>query len=103
MGTAPDLLTDTGARAEAGAAGRQSGSAHATGGGKAASPLRTQRLADGISKAEISKLGEQHYRAEIVARGSVPATLETKKGDAGLDANDMFITLSAGGVISAHE
>ncbi|WP_405411119.1 hypothetical protein [Streptomyces decoyicus] len=87
------------AETKAGAAGKQSGSAHATGGGKAASPVRTQRLADGISKAEIYKLGEQHYRAKIVARGSVLATLETKKGDAGLDANDMFITLTLDGQV----
>ncbi|WP_327701685.1 hypothetical protein OG530_06935 [Streptomyces decoyicus] len=87
------------AETKAGAAGKQSGSVHATGGGKAASPVRTQRLADGISKAEIYKLGEQHYRAKIVARGSVLATLETKKGDAGLDANDMFITLTLDGQV----
>ncbi|KOG41904.1 hypothetical protein [Streptomyces decoyicus] len=91
----PDAKPD----AKAGAAGKQSGSAHATGGGKAASPVRTQRLADGISKAEIYKLGDQRYRAKIVARGSVLATLETKEGDAGLDANDMFITLTLDGQV----
>ncbi|MFC9229287.1 hypothetical protein ACFTZI_10040 [Streptomyces decoyicus] len=96
-----DAKTGSGAKAEAkaGAVGKQSGSAHANGGGKAASPARTQRLADGISKAEIYKLGEQHYRAKIVARGSVLATLETKQGDAGLDANDMFITLTLDGQV----
>ncbi|MEV6566642.1 hypothetical protein AB0M55_18410, partial [Streptomyces kronopolitis] len=51
---------------------------------KAAAPVRTQRLADGVSTAEITKLGEQHYRAKIVARGEVLATLETKGHDDGL-------------------
>ncbi|MGW2027161.1 hypothetical protein [Streptomyces decoyicus] len=90
---------DAKAGPKAGAAGKQSSGAHVTGAGKAASPVRTQRLADGVSKAEIYKLGEQHYRAKIVARGSVLATLETKKGDAGLDANDMFITLTLDGQV----
>ncbi|BCK73563.1 hypothetical protein Srufu_075160 [Streptomyces libani subsp. rufus] len=50
----------------------------AVGAGLSISVVRTQRLADGISTAEITKLGDQHYRAKIVARGSVLATLETK-------------------------
>ncbi|MFJ9852788.1 hypothetical protein [Streptomyces sp. NPDC101150] len=79
--------------------GKQSGSSHAANGGNAASPVRTQRLADGISKAEIYKLGDQHYRAKIVARGSVLATLETKGHDDGLDANDMFVTLTLDGQV----
>ncbi|MFJ5800635.1 hypothetical protein [Streptomyces decoyicus] len=95
----PGAKADAKPDAKAAAAGKQSGSAHATGGGKAASPVRTQRLADGISKAEIYKLGDQRYRAKIVARGSVLATLETKEGDAGLDANDMFITLTLDGQV----
>ncbi|MFI5771038.1 hypothetical protein ACIA74_21285 [Streptomyces sp. NPDC051658] len=65
---------------------------------KAASPVRTQTLADG-SKAEIYELGDQHYRAEIVSRGSVLATLETKGQDAGLDANDMFVVLTLSGEV----
>ncbi|WP_405702710.1 hypothetical protein OG209_38435 [Streptomyces sp. NBC_01383] len=65
---------------------------------KAASPVRTQTLADG-SKAEIYELGEQHYRLKIVSRGSVLATLETKGHDAGLDANDMFVVLTLGGEV----
>ncbi|MEW1753015.1 hypothetical protein ACIQU1_14630 [Streptomyces angustmyceticus] len=85
--------------AKPGVAGRQAGSAPAANSAKAASPVRIQRLADGISKAEISKLGDQHYRARIVARGSVLATLETKDGDAGLDANDMFVTLTLDGQV----
>ncbi|USA04741.1 hypothetical protein NCG97_35550 [Streptomyces lydicamycinicus] len=87
------------ADAKAGAAGKQSGGAHAADGGKAASPVRTQRLADGISKAEIYKLGDQRYRAKIVARGAVLATLETKGHDDGLDANDMFVTLTLDGQV----
>ncbi|GAA5609478.1 hypothetical protein CP981_02085 [Streptomyces platensis] len=74
----------------------------AVGAGPSISTVRTQRLADGISTAEISKLGDQHYRAKIVARGSVLATLETKGHDDGLDANGSYIVLSSGGVISAH-
>ncbi|MFD8326217.1 hypothetical protein [Streptomyces lydicus] len=82
--------------AKADVLGKQSGGAHAA---KAASPVRTQRLADGISKAEIYRLGDQHYRAKIVARGSVLATLETKGHDDGLDANDMFVTLTLDGQV----
>ncbi|MFI2259765.1 hypothetical protein OHU45_04280 [Streptomyces tubercidicus] len=87
--------------AKAVVANKQSGqqNAHTANGGKAASPVRTQRLADGISKAEIYKLGDQHYRAKIVARGSVLATLETKGHDDGLDANDMFVTLTLDGQV----
>ncbi|GGN44610.1 hypothetical protein GCM10012285_27320 [Streptomyces kronopolitis] len=85
--------------AEAGAAGKQSGGAPAAGGGKASSAARTQRLADGVSTAEVSKLGEQHYRAKIVARGEVLATLETNGHDDGLDANDMFVTLTLDGQV----
>ncbi|WP_372509118.1 hypothetical protein [Streptomyces kronopolitis] len=66
---------------------------------KTASPVRTQRLADGVSTAEITKLGEQHYRAKIVARGEVLATLETNGHDDGLDANDMFVTLTLDGQV----
>ncbi|MFI9051950.1 hypothetical protein [Streptomyces sp. NPDC053427] len=91
----------TGAKAgpEAGATGKQSGGTQSADGGRAASPVRTQRLADGISKAEIYKVGAQHYRAKIVARGSVLATLETKGRDAGLDANDMFVVLTLDGQV----
>ncbi|WP_372509252.1 hypothetical protein [Streptomyces kronopolitis] len=85
--------------ATADAAGKQSGGAPAAGGGKASSAARTQRLADGVSTAEITKLGEQHYRARIVARGEVLATLETNGHDDGLDANDMFVTLTLDGQV----
>ncbi|MEU9115647.1 hypothetical protein AB0D04_28650 [Streptomyces sp. NPDC048483] len=90
--------TDAKADAKAGATGKQSGGTQSAT-PKAASPVRTQRLADGISKAEIYKLGDQHYRAKIVARGSVLATLETKGRDDGLDANDMFVTLTLDGQV----
>ncbi|MFH9224546.1 hypothetical protein ACH4NT_18175 [Streptomyces lydicus] len=85
--------------AKADVLGKQSGGAHTAKGAKAASPVRTQRLADGVSKAEIYQLGDQHYRAKIVARGSVLATLETKGHDDGLDANDMFVTLTMDGQV----
>ncbi|MFG2098940.1 hypothetical protein [Streptomyces sp. NPDC048612] len=98
-GAKSDAKSDAKADAKPGAAGGQSGGAHATGGGKAASQVRTQRLADGVSTAEITKVGSQHYRAKIVARGSVLATLEAKGQDAGLDANDMFLVLTADGQV----
>ncbi|WP_055546869.1 hypothetical protein [Streptomyces sp. NBRC 110028] len=66
---------------------------------KAGSLVRTQTLADGISKAKIYKVADQHYRAEIVARGEVLATLEAKDTEGGLDANDMFVVLSPDGQI----
>ncbi|WEB39490.1 hypothetical protein MOV08_09540 [Streptomyces yunnanensis] len=87
------------AGAKAGVAGRRSGGSHA-GTAKTSSPVRTERLVDG-SKAEIYDLGSQRYRAKIISRGSVVATLETKgqEADAGLDANDMFVVLTMGGEI----
>ncbi|MER7413273.1 hypothetical protein DEH18_03170 [Streptomyces sp. NHF165] len=83
--------------------GAQSGSsAEETGTRSAAaekgSPDRTEKLVDG-STAEIYELGEQHYRAKIVSRGSVLATLETDKHDAGLNANDMSVVLTLGGEV----
>ncbi|MFS8201012.1 hypothetical protein ACLVWQ_20270 [Streptomyces sp. CWNU-52B] len=69
------------------------------GGSNSAVPDRTEDLADGVSKAEIYELGEQHYRVDIVARGSVLATLETDEHDAGLDANDMFVVVTLGGEV----
>ncbi|AZS72246.1 hypothetical protein DDE74_15915 [Streptomyces lydicus] len=98
-GAKADAKADAKAGTESGAAGKQSGGAHATDGGKAASPVRTQPLADGVSKAEIYKVGGQHYRAKIVARGSALATLEAKEQDAGLDANDMFVVLTSDGQV----
>lgn len=60
-----------------------------------------QPLPDG-SKAEMYRLGAQHYRAKIVHGGSVLAILEAKEHDAGLDANVVYIVLSNGDAISAH-
>ncbi|MFI8081540.1 hypothetical protein ACIF6L_12200 [Kitasatospora sp. NPDC086009] len=65
---------------------------------KATSPGHTQTLVDG-STAEIQDLGNQNYRAKIVSRGSVLATLETNNSDTGLDANDMFVVLSMDGQV----
>ncbi|UNT00304.1 hypothetical protein MMF93_30450 [Streptomyces tubbatahanensis] len=67
---------------------------------KSASAARTQTLVDG-SKAKISKLGAQHYRAEIVSDGAVIATLDADGRDAGMDGNGMFVTLTPGGHISS--
>ncbi|UNT00797.1 hypothetical protein MMF93_33155 [Streptomyces tubbatahanensis] len=67
---------------------------------KSASAARTQTLVDG-SKAKISKLGAQHYRAEIVSDGAVIATLDANGRDAGMDGNGMFVTLTPGGHISS--
>ncbi|MCE3032720.1 hypothetical protein [Streptomyces sp. CMSTAAHL-2] len=67
---------------------------------KKSAPERTQKLPDG-STAEIYRLGVQSYRAEIVNRGSVLATLDTNGQDAGLDANDMFIVLTLDGEVHA--
>lgn len=66
--------------------------------GEAASPSRTQTLVDG-STAEIYELGEQHYRLKIVNDGDELATLEAKEGDAGLNANGMYVVLTAGGEV----
>ncbi|MFD7505740.1 hypothetical protein [Streptomyces sp. NPDC059850] len=65
---------------------------------KAASPSRTQKLVDG-STAKIYKLGDLHYRVEIVNDGAELATMEAKEGDAGLDANGMYVVLTAGGEV----
>ncbi|RCG16769.1 hypothetical protein DTL70_28470 [Streptomyces diacarni] len=67
---------------------------------KNASAARTQTLVDG-SKAKISKLDGQHYRAEIVSDGAVVATLDADGRDAGMDGNGMFVTLTPGGQISS--
>ncbi|MFH8571375.1 hypothetical protein [Streptomyces sp. NPDC017993] len=54
-------------------------------------------------KAKVTKVGELQYRAQIIGSEGVAATLETKGHDVGVDANGVYIVLSAGGVISAHE
>ncbi|MFE6689117.1 hypothetical protein ACFVFQ_21935 [Streptomyces sp. NPDC057743] len=93
-----DTTKDTKVDTKSGAVGRRSGGSHGAT-TKAASPVRIQPLADGSSKAEIYKIGDQQYRAKIVSRGSVLATLETKGRDTGLDANDMFVVLTLDGQV----
>ncbi|WP_030623761.1 hypothetical protein [Streptomyces sclerotialus] len=62
----------------------------------------TFKLAGGW-KAEVTKVGELRYRAKIIGRdGAVHGTMEANEQDTGLDANGVYIVLSAGGVISAH-
>ncbi|MBI0375861.1 hypothetical protein JBE27_06125 [Streptomyces albiflaviniger] len=62
----------------------------------------TFELAGGWT-AKVTKVGESHYRAEIIGHGDVMGTMEANGHDAGLDANGVYIVLSARGVISAHE
>ncbi|MFI7104313.1 hypothetical protein ACIBK8_33860 [Streptomyces sp. NPDC050161] len=62
----------------------------------------TFKLAGGW-KAKVTKIGELRYRAQIIGFDGVAATLETKGHDVGVDANGVYIVLSTGGVISAHE
>ncbi|MFI9645320.1 hypothetical protein ACIHAA_03345 [Streptomyces sp. NPDC052040] len=54
--------------------------------------------------AKVTKIGDNNrYRAQIIGLdGSVDATLDANQHDVGLDANGVYIVLSAGGVISAH-
>ncbi|GAA2324650.1 hypothetical protein [Streptomyces violaceusniger] len=62
----------------------------------------TFELAGGWT-AKVTKVGEGHYRAEIIGHGDVMGTMEANGRDAGLDANGVYIVLSTRGVISAHE
>ncbi|WP_275558323.1 hypothetical protein [Streptomyces sp. 5-6(2022)] len=62
----------------------------------------TFKLAGGWT-AKVTKVGEAQYRAEIIGHGDVMGTMEANGHDAGLDANGVYIVLSAGGVISAHQ
>ncbi|MFB7494199.1 hypothetical protein ACFC09_05745 [Streptomyces sp. NPDC056161] len=60
-------------------------------------------MLEGGWQAEVTKVGDLKYRAEILGNeGDVEATLETNGHDVGLDANGSYIVLSAGGVISSH-
>ncbi|MEE1744747.1 hypothetical protein [Streptomyces sp. JV184] len=62
----------------------------------------TFKLAGGWT-AKVTKTGELRYRAQIIGHdGSVDATIEANQHDVGLDANGVYIVLSAGGVISSH-
>ncbi|MDT0440254.1 MULTISPECIES: hypothetical protein [Streptomyces] len=62
----------------------------------ATAAVRTETLVDG-SKAEIRRLGQLRYQAKIIDRGAVVAELDTADGDAGLDANGMYVVLTRGG------
>ncbi|GAA1699452.1 hypothetical protein [Streptomyces yatensis] len=63
----------------------------------------TYKLAGGWT-AKVTKLGDAHFRADIIGNeGSVDGTLEANQHDAGMVANGVYIVLSAGGVISAHQ
>ncbi|MFD8380630.1 hypothetical protein ACFV2X_19115 [Streptomyces sp. NPDC059679] len=62
----------------------------------------TFRLAGGWT-AKVTKIGDLHYRAQILGFEGEVATIEANQQDTGLDANGGSIVLSAGGVISAHE
>ncbi|MER0481906.1 hypothetical protein ABR737_26835 [Streptomyces sp. Edi2] len=76
------------------------GEVHSWMGGEHQGP-GTFKLAGGWT-AKVTKVGELRYRAQIIGHDGVAATLETKGHDAGVDANGVYIVLSAGGVISAH-
>lgn len=77
------------------------GEVHSWMGGEHAGP-GTFKLAGGWT-ARVTKVGELHYRAQILGReGAVEATIDANQHDAGLDANAVYIVLSAGGVISSH-
>ncbi|MFE3203724.1 hypothetical protein [Embleya sp. NPDC059237] len=54
--------------------------------------------------AEVTKVGELRFRARILGNGGADyGTLEANQHDAGAVANGIYIVLSAGGEISAHE
>ncbi|MGK4580199.1 hypothetical protein [Kitasatospora sp. HPMI-4] len=62
----------------------------------------TFKLAGGWT-AKVTKIGDLRYRAQIIGNdNSVDATLESNQHDVGLDANAVYIVLTAGGEISAH-
>ncbi|MEU8781003.1 hypothetical protein [Streptomyces sp. NPDC048637] len=77
------------------------GEVHSWMGGEHQGP-GTFKLAGGWT-AKVTKVGELRYRAQIIGFEGVAATLETKGHDVGVDANGVYIVLSAGGVISAHK
>ncbi|MBH1934811.1 hypothetical protein I5Q34_11065 [Streptomyces sp. AV19] len=61
----------------------------------------TYLLPDG-SKAEVTRMKGLHSRMEITSGGHVLARLDANGHDAGLDANGMYIVLTADGQFSAH-
>ncbi|WP_335975132.1 hypothetical protein [Streptomyces sp. CA2R106] len=53
---------------------------------------------------KVTKVGELHFRAQVIGNdGAVDATIDADQQDVGLDANGVYIVLSDGGVLSAHE
>lgn len=65
----------------------------------------------GVGRLDAPYQRAGRHRQGVVARASSPirsvtlvdGTMETDGHDTGLDANGVYIVLSAGGVISAHE
>ncbi|MBQ0862983.1 hypothetical protein ACH4RA_13895 [Streptomyces smyrnaeus] len=58
---------------------------------------------EGGWKSEVTKLGQNRYRAEILGHdGAVNGTLEANDGADGASANGVYIVLTPGGVISSH-
>ncbi|WP_405753917.1 hypothetical protein OG372_26720 [Streptomyces sp. NBC_01020] len=53
-------------------------------------------------KVKVTEPGEGHYRAQIIGHDGVAATLDANEHDEGLDANGIYMVLSASGVLSAH-
>lgn len=78
------------------------GEVHSWMGGEHSGP-GTYKLEGGWT-AKVTKVGDAHFRADIIGNeGSVDGTLEANQHDAGMVANGVYIVLSAGGVISAHQ
>ncbi|MFE9390353.1 hypothetical protein [Streptomyces sp. NPDC006784] len=58
---------------------------------------------EGGWKAEVTKLGQNRYRAEILGNdGTVNGTLEANESATGTSANGVYIVLTPGGVITSH-
>ena len=78
------------------------GKVHSWMGGEHQGP-GTFKVAGGWT-VKVTKVGELHYRAEVLGNeGAVEGTLEADQHDDGAVANGVYIVLSAGGEISAHE
>lgn len=64
----------------------------------------TFKLAGGWTAKVTKSSGQLNYRAQILGNeGEVDATLDTNGHDVGLDANGVYIVLSNGGIVSAHQ
>ncbi|WP_431985271.1 hypothetical protein [Streptomyces qinglanensis] len=58
---------------------------------------------EGGWKAEVTELGRNRYRAEILGHdGAVNGTLEANERAAGTSANGVYVVLTPGGVITSH-